>query len=33
MIIIISSRDEREGLDLQGPLVKKETKDAMDLMV
>ena len=33
MIITISSRDEREGLDLQGRLVKKEIKDAMDLTV
>ena len=33
MIITVSSRDEREGLDLQGRLVKKEIKDAMDLTV
>ena len=33
MIIIISSRVEREGLDLQGQLVKKETKDEMVLTV
>ena len=33
MFAIDSSRDEREGLDLQGRLVKKETKDAMDLTV
>ena len=33
IIAIVSSRDEREGLDLQGRLVKKETKDEMDLTV
>ena len=33
IIAIVSSRDERDGLDLQGRLVKKETKDEMDLTV
>ena len=30
IIAIVSSRDEKEGADLQDRLVKKETKDAMD---